>query len=152
MRVDVAIDFRSIIVDFFENVQYFSEVYQGNSLIKSPQRTQSSDIPVTNYEKTTLSRLRTRMKRIARIFTDPRVSASSAQSVFYSPPPGLICVHPRLISSMWRQGVNLELEKVLVIEKPQRAQRTQRKRQCSVLSECSVVLYLFFLPATRMAI
>ncbi|PWB50650.1 MAG: hypothetical protein C3F06_11290 [Candidatus Methanoperedenaceae archaeon] len=37
------------------------------------------------------------MTRIARIFTDPCVSASSAQSVFYCTPSAFICVHLRLI-------------------------------------------------------
>jgi len=66
------------------NIQPFSEVYQRNSPIKSPQstqRAQSSAIPVTTYEKATPSRFRTRMTRIGRIFTDRRASASSAQSV-----------------------------------------------------------------------
>ena len=53
------------------NIQHFSEVYPVNCLIKSPQRAQSSAIPVTTYEKAAPSRLRTRMTRIARIFTDP---------------------------------------------------------------------------------
>ncbi len=82
------------------NIQHFSEVYPVNCLIKSPQstqRAQSSAIPVTTYEKAAPSRLRTRMTRIARIFTDPCVSASSAQSVFYRNPSAFICVHLRLI-------------------------------------------------------
>jgi hypothetical protein len=60
------------------------------------QRTQSSAIPVTMYEKAAASRLRTRMTRIARIFTDPCASASSAQSVFHRL-SAFICVHLRLI-------------------------------------------------------
>jgi hypothetical protein len=48
---------------------------------------------------------RTRMTRIARIFTDPCASVSSAQSVFYCTLPGFICVHPRLIKSKFRQVV-----------------------------------------------
>jgi hypothetical protein len=86
------------------DVQRFSEVYQGNSQIKSPQnkqRAQSTAIPVTTYEKAAPSRLRTRMTRIARIFTDPCASASSVQSVFYCPPPILICVHPRIKRSVF---------------------------------------------------
>ena len=35
-----------------------------------PQGAQSSEIPVTTYEKATASRFRTRMTRIGRIFTD----------------------------------------------------------------------------------
>jgi hypothetical protein len=73
-----------------------------SSLIESPQstqRAQSIAIPVSTYEKAASSRFRTRMTRIARIFTDthnPRVSASSAQSVFHFP-SAFICVHLRLI-------------------------------------------------------
>jgi len=125
------------------------KIEPANSLIKSPQRAQSSSIPVTTYDKAAASRIRTRMTRVARIFTDifdhhaslfpisdnkpqrsqrtqsiigkpctlgvfcgvltlfavwltriytyPRASASSVQSVFYCPPPVLIGVHPRLI-------------------------------------------------------
>jgi hypothetical protein len=43
-----------------------------NGLTKSPQRSQSSAIPVTMYEKAAAARFRTRMPRIARIFTDMR--------------------------------------------------------------------------------
>jgi hypothetical protein len=57
---------------------------------------QSSTIPVTTYEKAEASRFRT---RIALIFTDRRVSASSAQSAFYCLPSACIRVHPRLISN-----------------------------------------------------
>jgi hypothetical protein len=49
--------------------------------IFSPQRAQSLPIPVAAYEKAAASRFRTRMTRIARIFTDTHAS-SSAQSVF----------------------------------------------------------------------
>jgi hypothetical protein len=55
------------------NIQCFSEVYPVNGLIKSPQimrGTQSSSIPVVTYETAAASRFRTRMTRIARIFTD----------------------------------------------------------------------------------
>jgi hypothetical protein len=41
-----------------------------NGLTESPQRAQSSSIPVITYEKAAASRFRTRMTRIARIFTD----------------------------------------------------------------------------------
>ncbi len=61
------------------------------------QRTQSSAIPVTTYEKAAASRFRTRMTQIARIFADLCVSVSSAQSVFYYIPSSFICVHLRLI-------------------------------------------------------
>ncbi|MDP3103339.1 MAG: hypothetical protein Q8M95_01880 [Candidatus Methanoperedens sp.] len=44
------------------------------------QRTQSSAIPVT-CEKAAASRFRTRMTRIARIFTDPCASASTVTPV-----------------------------------------------------------------------
>ena len=46
---------------------------RSHGLLKSPQsvqRSQSTAIPVATYEKAAPSRLRTRMKRIARIFTD----------------------------------------------------------------------------------
>jgi len=55
-------------------------------IILSPQRaqrTQSSDISLTMYEKAAASRFRTRMTRIARIFTDTWASASSVQYVFH---------------------------------------------------------------------
>jgi hypothetical protein len=55
-----------------------------SGLTKSPQstqRAQSLNIPVDAYEKAAASRFRTRMTRIARIFTDTR-APSSAQSVF----------------------------------------------------------------------
>jgi hypothetical protein len=78
-----------------------ADQYQTRSCLgllkKKPQSTQSSAIPVTTYEKAAPLRLRTRMTRIARIFTDPCVSASSAQSVFYRNPSAFICVHLRLI-------------------------------------------------------
>ncbi|MBU3966502.1 MAG: hypothetical protein KKG76_03870 [Euryarchaeota archaeon] len=45
------------------------------------QRTQSAAIPVTMYEKAAASRFRTRMTRIARIFTDPCASASTVTPV-----------------------------------------------------------------------
>ena len=48
---------------------------RSHGLLKSPQ---SLDVHVISYEKAISSRLRTRMTRIARIFTDPCVSASSA--------------------------------------------------------------------------
>ncbi len=44
-----------------------------------------------------LSRLRTRMTRIARIFTDIFNPCVSAQSVFHYIPSAFICVHLRLI-------------------------------------------------------
>ncbi len=65
------------------NFQHFFEVYAVNDWTKSPQMAGSSAMPVTLYEKASASRFRTRMTRIARIFTDPCASASSAQSVFY---------------------------------------------------------------------
>jgi hypothetical protein len=60
---------------------------------------QSLAIPGTTYEKAPPSRHRTRMTRIARICTDnhPRLSASSAQSVFHCIASAFICVHLRLI-------------------------------------------------------
>jgi hypothetical protein len=66
-------------------------------LMKSLQRTQSSAIPMAAYETEPPSRRGTRMTRIVRIFTDPRVSASSALSVFYHNPSAFICVYLRLI-------------------------------------------------------
>jgi hypothetical protein len=82
------------------NIQHFSEFYQRNSLIISPQsaqRSQSFAIPATAYEPAPPSRRRTRMTQIARIFTDQRASASSAVSVFYRIPSAFICVHLRLL-------------------------------------------------------
>jgi len=61
------------------------------------QSTQSFAIPATTYETAPPSRRGTRMTRIAQIFTDPCVSASSALSVFYRNPSAFICVHLRLI-------------------------------------------------------
>jgi len=77
-----------------------SEVYPENDIIISPQsmqKAQSSAIPVTTYEKATVSRFRTRMTRIARIFTDPCASVSSVLSVFYCHTSAFICVYLRLI-------------------------------------------------------
>jgi hypothetical protein len=57
------------------NIQRLSEVFPGNSLIKSSQstqRSQSATIPATGHEKASSSRRGTRMTRIARIFTDQR--------------------------------------------------------------------------------
>jgi hypothetical protein len=59
---------------------------------------QSSTILVTKYEKAATSQFRTRMTRIARIFTDLCASVLSVQSVFYCLPSAFICVHPRQIS------------------------------------------------------
>lgn len=73
------------------DIQRSSEVYPKNDLLISPQRAQSSAISVTLYEKATTSRFRTQMTRIARIFTDPRASASSAQSAFYFILSAFIC-------------------------------------------------------------
>lgn len=57
--------------------------------------------------------------------------------------PGGIYINSRL-----RQGGNSGFEKLIaledqIFEKPQRSQRTQRKWQSSVFSECSVVLDSF---------
>ena len=52
----------------------------------------------------------TRMTQIARIFTDPCASVSSAQSVFYCTLPGFICVHPRLIKSIFQQLASHKFE------------------------------------------
>jgi hypothetical protein len=82
------------------NIQRFYEFYPVNGLTKSPQstqRAQSSAIPVSTYETAAPSRFRTRMTRIARIFTDPCASVSSMQSVFHSITSAFICVHLRLI-------------------------------------------------------
>jgi hypothetical protein len=75
------------------NILHFYEVNPENGLTKPPQsmqKAQRSAIPVTNYEKAAQSRLRTRMTRIARIFTDPCASASSAQSVFHCNPSAFL--------------------------------------------------------------
>ena len=84
------------------DIQRLSEFYPRNSPIKSPQSTQRSQslaIPATAYEPAPPSRRRTRMTRIARIFTDLRASVSSVQSVFYRNPSAFYCIHPRQISS-----------------------------------------------------
>ena len=74
---------------------HFRENKLINSL-QSTQRSQSAAIPATGHEKAPLSRRGTQMTRIARIFTDPCASASSAQSVFYCTPSAFVIVHPRL--------------------------------------------------------
>ncbi|MCZ7402262.1 MAG: hypothetical protein O8C61_08575 [Candidatus Methanoperedens sp.] len=79
------------------DIQHLSEVYQGNSLLKSPQRSQSFAIPATAYEPAPPSRRGTRMTRIGRIFTDMHESASSIASILYRIPSAFICVHLRLI-------------------------------------------------------
>ena len=50
---------------------------------QSTQRAQSLAIPFNTYEKAAASRFRTRMTRIARIFTDTCSSASFPLSMFY---------------------------------------------------------------------
>jgi len=70
-----------LIQEKIEPANYYQAHSCLNGLNKSPQstqRTQSLAIPVNTYEKATASRFRTRMTRIARIFTDPSVSVSSA--------------------------------------------------------------------------
>jgi len=82
------------------DIQHLSEVYQGNSLLKSPQsthRSQSLAIPATAYEPAPSSRQGTRMTKIGRIFTVLRVSSSSEASILYRIPSAFICVHLRLI-------------------------------------------------------
>jgi hypothetical protein len=70
---------------------------------------QSSTIPVTTYKAAAASRFRTRMTRIARIFTDPCASASSvssAQSVFHRHSCAFISALPRLIfSTTWQEAL-----------------------------------------------
>ncbi len=83
-----------------------------SNLINSPQRAQSSQRffmhLLSEFGNMLQQRLRTRMTRIRRIFTDnvdPCVSVSSVQSVFYYIPyciasvSAFICVHLRLIIS-----------------------------------------------------
>ncbi|MCZ7402520.1 MAG: hypothetical protein O8C61_09885 [Candidatus Methanoperedens sp.] len=69
--------------DRTQKIQYkLFPITNENGVTKSPQstqRAQNSTIPATTYEKAAVSRFRTRMTRIARIFTDP---FASAQSVF----------------------------------------------------------------------
>ena len=73
----------------------------------SPQRTQraqSTGIFKIFFEKTVTLRRRTRITRIIRIFTDPRASVSSVQSVFHPKNPNnhasaFIRVHLRLAES-----------------------------------------------------
>jgi hypothetical protein len=79
------------------NIQHFSEFYQRNSLIISPQRSQSLAIPANKHETAPSSRRGTRMTQIARIFADPCASALSVLSVFYRIPSAFICVHLRII-------------------------------------------------------
>ena len=71
------------------------EIFSPGSWLES----QNSAIPATAYEMTSPSRRGIRMIRIGRIFTDPCLSVSSVQSVFYGTPSAFIRVHPRLISS-----------------------------------------------------
>ena len=82
------------------DIQHLSEVYQGNSLLKSPQSTQRSQslaIHATAYESAPPTQRGTRMTQIVKIFTDLRESASSVTSIFYTNPSAFICVHLRLI-------------------------------------------------------
>ncbi len=107
------IQFKLFLIIYENNlVPVPSGILMGKISPQSTQRAQSLTIPVITYDMAASSRFRTRMTRIARIFTNMHASA---------------------------------------LEKPQRAQRTQRNRQCSVLSECSVVLDSWFLPMTRTA-
>jgi len=72
-----------------------TEKFDGRILKNKPQMmAQSSSIPITTYEKAAPSRYRTRMTRIARIFTD---MCASEQSAFHFIPSAFICVHLRLI-------------------------------------------------------
>jgi len=87
------------------NIQHLSEVYERNSLIKSPQSMQSTATFVPRYERALPQRLRTRMTQIRRIFTDtynPCASVSSVQSVFHPKNPNnhisaSISVQPQLL-------------------------------------------------------
>jgi hypothetical protein len=101
---------------------------------------------------------RTRMTRIAGIFTDPRAaSASSAQSAFHRRssafimPCGFSTPRTRMLAGIRghalqrRDSGRHHLRLIFVslcdrIEKPPRSQRTQRKRQSSVFPECSLIL------------
>ncbi|MCX9082148.1 MAG: hypothetical protein OIN83_08110 [Candidatus Methanoperedens sp.] len=69
---------------------------------------QSCAIPGTTYEKAPPSRHRTQMTLITRICADnhPRLSASSAQSVFQFIASAFIRVNLRLILSMQTGKVN----------------------------------------------
>jgi hypothetical protein len=111
---------------------------------------------VTTYEMASPSRRGTQMTRIARISTDLRAPVSSVQTVFYRNPSAFICVYLRLIfvslsdriqeiqfklsPIINENGCISRLSIIFGFKKPQRSQRTQRKRQSSVFSECSVVL------------
>jgi hypothetical protein len=55
----------------------FSKINE-KGLTESPQSMQRPSMSVSRYKMAAASRIRTRMTRIARIFTDLRVSASSA--------------------------------------------------------------------------
>ena len=66
--------------------------------------------------KALTQRNRTRMTRIARIFTDPCASASSAQSVFYCTPSAFICVHLRLNKLIFRQMKKEKRDLIMTIE------------------------------------
>ena len=91
------------------NSQRISVKYCDSDLIYSPQRAQSSQRSFLPFEieseKILQEQNGTRMTRIGRIFTDSRVSVSSAQSVFYrnhsrmkNPLSAFMCVDPRLIN------------------------------------------------------
>ncbi|HWR26285.1 MAG TPA: hypothetical protein VN316_00235 [candidate division Zixibacteria bacterium] len=78
------------------------EVMQINLSPQRAQRTQSAAATFGLWYEIATWRIRTRMTRIARIFTDPCASASSAQSVFHPNKfvgylSAFICVHLRLI-------------------------------------------------------
>jgi hypothetical protein len=78
-------------------IKCLSNVYSEDELVISPQRMQRSAIPARLSGKPSVPRRRTRMTHIGRIFTDPRASASSVQSVFHHNPSAYFHVHPQLI-------------------------------------------------------
>jgi len=84
------------------------------NLINSPQRAQSSQRffmhLMSEFGNKPQQRLRTRMTRIRRIFTDnvdPCVSVSSVQSVFYSIPSCTACICKCICVYLRSSAVNI---------------------------------------------
>jgi len=67
---------------------------------KSWLTAQNSTMPFITYNKAAPSRIRTRMTRIARIFTDTLASVSCEQSVFHRIPSAFIMPKPRGFSTL----------------------------------------------------
>ncbi|CAG0964333.1 hypothetical protein METP3_01042 [Methanosarcinales archaeon] len=85
----------------FEEPMINKNIYVNNEL----KRTRTNSNCMSSFQFVPVRCLnylwnRTRMTRIGRMFTDPRASASSAQSVFYRCVSAFIGVHQRLIYRM----------------------------------------------------